>query len=199
MIYRIAAIELDTEKHSVTRAGKAVQLTHLEFALLQYLFQHANCVCSREDILDHVWGQRFQYDTGTIDVHLHTLRRKLGFTRQTPIETIRSIGVIFHNAPKQQAHIINIQKFAQRWVQDHAIDFDNKQLIPQLRLDPFVSEITMSPDALYEMLDGILHLLLPISRPGIFRLSSKLGIHHFSLSMDINGTTNELRIPLANA
>lgn len=198
MIHHIYNITLDIEKHCIRQAGKEVRLTHLEYALFVYLFQHSNRICSREEILDQVWGQRFQYDTGTIDVHLHAIRRKLGFTRQSPIETIRGIGIIFHKENKQQTHILNIQQFASEWIQEHEADFAEKQLTPSIKLDPFVSEITLSPKSLHEMLDGILNVLLPISKPGIFRLSSKLSMHHFSLSIDMNGTVNELRIPLVH-
>jgi hypothetical protein len=59
-----------------------------------------------------------------------------------------------------------------------------------------VSEITISPEDLRSMLDGILIVLLPVSTPGIIRIKSHLGCHHFSLCLDINGTINELRIPL---
>lgn len=198
MICRIANIELDSKRHGVTRDGQPVHLTQMEYALLHYFFLHPNIVCSREDILTQVWGQHFQYDTGTIDVHLHSLRRKLGFARQTPIEVIRGVGIIFHSKVNKEVHTLNIQQFAQEWVRNHKTDFTAYQLTPYIKLDPFISEITMSPKALHRMLDGILNVLLPVSKPGIFRLSSKLGIHHFSLSIDINGTVNELRIPLSH-
>lgn len=198
MICRIANIELDTEKHRVTQNGQQVHLTQMEHALLQYFFLHPNHLCSREDILNQVWGQRFHYDTGTIDVHIHSLRKKLGFTRQTPIEAIRGVGIIFHSETNKQVHTLNIQQFAKEWVRNHETDFTDHQLSPYIKLDPFISEITMSPKELHEMLDGILKVLLPVSKSGVLRFSSKLGIHHFSLSIDINGTVNELRIPLAH-
>ena len=150
----------------------------------------------REDILDNVWGQRFQYDTGTIDVHLHSLRRKLGFERKHPIESIRNIGVILHTTPKKQSYSLNIQDFTIQWIKAHEADFDAKQLIPHLHLDPFVSEITLSPKDLHQMLDGILNVLLPTSQPGIICIKSHLSCTHFSLILDINGTINELKIPI---
>ena len=197
MKYQLGNIQLDTHLHCVTRGGDVVHLTQLEYALLEYFLQHADTVCKRDEIVDNVWGQRFQYDTGTIDVHLHSLRRKLGFARNTPIESIRGVGIILHNtaAPKQ-SHTLNIQDFAIQWIREHEADFAAKQLTPRLHLDPFVSEITISPEDLRTMLDGILKVLLPVSKPGIIRIKSHLGCHHFSLSLDINGTINELRIPL---
>ena len=196
MRYQLGDIRLDTHLHCVSRGGDVVRLTQKEYALLKYLFLHSDKVCSRNEILDNVWGQRFPYDTGTIDVHLHSLRRKLGFSRQTPIESIRGVGVILHTQTSKQLHTLNIQDFAQQWIYDHEADFVSKQLIPQLHLDPFVSEITISPEDLRRMLDGILSVLLPVSQPGVIRIRSQLGCKYFSLSFDVNGTVNELRIPL---
>ena len=196
MKYQLSNIHLDTHLHCVTRGGDVVHLTQLEYGMLAYLFQHADTICKRDDVMQAVWGQRFQYDTGTIDVHLHSLRRKLGFTRNAPIESIRGVGIILHTAPKKQSHTLNIQDFAIQWIREHEADFSAKQLTPRLHLDPFVSEITISPDDLRTMLDGILKVLLPVSQPGIIRIKSQLGCHHFSLSLDVNGTINELRIPL---
>lgn len=196
MKYQLGNIQLDTHLHCVRRGGDVVHLTQLEYALLEYLFLHADTVCKRDEIVDNVWGQRFQYDTGTIDVHLHSLRRKLGFARHTPIESIRGVGIILHTATPKQSHTLNIQDFAIQWIREYEADFAAKQLTPRLHLDPFVSEITISPENLRTMLDGILKVLLPVSKPGIIRIKSHLGCNHFSLSLDINGTINELRIPL---
>ena len=197
MKYRFADIVIDSSAHCVMRRAQVVRLTNIEFRLLEYLAQNADHICSREDILNHVWGHQFQYDTGTIDVHIHSLRRKLGFSNQYPIESIRNVGIILRTQPKQQLHTLNIQEFAVQWITDHESDFQTKQLTPRLHLDPFVSEITISPQDLRQMLDGILQVLLPVSHPGIIRIKSHLGSHYFSLLLDINGTVNELRIPLA--
>ena len=197
MKHQLGEILLDTHLHCVMRGGDVVHLTQMEYALLEYLFQHADTICKRDDILQAVWGQRFQYDTGTIDVHLHSLRRKLGFARQTPIESIRGVGIILHTKVAKPAHVLNIQDFAIQWIREHEADFAAKQLTPRLHLDPFVSEITISPNDLRTMLDGILQVLLPVSQPGIIRIKSQLTCDYFSLSVDINGTINLLRIPLA--
>ena len=186
MKYQLGEILVDTHLHCVMRGGDVVHLTQMEYALLEYLFQHADTICKRDDILQAVWGQRFQYDTGTIDVHLHSLRRKLGFARQTPIESIRGVGIILHTKVAKPVHVLNIQDFAIQWIREHEADFAAKQLTPRLHLDPFVSEITISPDDLRTMLDGILKVLLPISQPGIIRIKSHLGCHHFSLSLLIS-------------
>ena len=196
MYYKIGTIELDSATHSVLRDGKTVNLTPLEFALLEYLMQHADTLCTRDDILDHVWGERFRYDTGTIDVHLNALRRKLGCTRNKPIETIRGTGFIMHTEKAHRPYSLTIQPFISEWLARHADTLRRKGLTPRIQLDPFVSELTMSPDDLRTLLDGILAALLPSSKPGTIRISSHLSMTHFSLVVDINGTSNELRIPI---
>lgn len=196
MYYKAGNIELDTGAHSVLRDGKAINLTPLEFGLLAYLMQHPNRLCTRAEILDKVWGQRFQYDTGTIDVHLNALRRKLGSTRNRPIETIRGAGLILHTEADAKPHSLTIQPFITEWLQSHSGEFEHKGMVAQLQLDPFVSEITMSPNDLRAMLDGILAALLPSAKPGTIRISSHLSLNYFSLTLAINGTINELRIPI---
>lgn len=196
MYYKVGNIELDTDAHSVLRNGEAINLTPLEFGLLTYLMQHPNRVCTRTEILDKVWGQRFQYDTGTMDVHLNALRRKLGGSRNRPIETIRGAGFIMHSEDADKPYSLTIQPFITEWLHSHSGEFDHKGLVAQLHLDPFVSEITMSPNELRAMLDGILAALLPSSKPGTIRVSSHLSLNYFSLTLAINGTVCELRIPI---
>ena len=58
------------------------------------------------------------------------------------------------------------------------------------------NEITIEPKALQQLLDSVLTALLPSAQPGVLRLSSKLTMQHFILSLDLNGTINELRIPI---
>ncbi len=196
MYYKIGNIELDTDTHRVLRDGEPVSLTPLEFGLLAYLMQHPNRLCSRTEILDRVWGQRFHYDTGTIDVHLNALRRKLKCARSHPIETIRGAGLILHSDEAAKAGRLAIRPFVTEWLQSHRGEFDAKGLVPRMHLDPFVSEITMSPDALRTMLDGVLAALLPSAKPGSVRVSSQLRLHTFSLTLALNETVNELRIPI---
>lgn len=187
---------MDTEAHSVLRDGKAVGLTPLEFGLLAYLMQHPNRVCARTEIIAKVWGRRFHYDTGTIDVHLNALRRKLGCTRNYPIETLRGAGLILHTEEAAKPYSLTIQPFIAEWLQSHRGEFENKGLVAYMHLDPFVSELTMSPDDLRTMLDGILAALLPSAKPGTIRVLSHLSMNYFSLTLAINGTINELRIPI---
>lgn len=189
-------IELDRDQRSVHKDGQEIHLTGLEYGLLEFLSAHPNRICTRQMLLDHVWGDRFQYDTGTIDVHLNALRRKLGWTNKEPIETIRGIGFIFHIDQKVTHYTIDLQAFLTDWLRSHETEISAKGLVAQIHLTPFVNEITIEPKALQQMLDSILAALLPSAQPGVLRLSSQLTMQHFILSLDLNGTINELRIPI---
>ena len=189
-------IELDREQRSVRKDGQEIHLTGLEYDLLEFLSAHPNRIYTRQMVLDHVWGDRFQYDTGTIDVHLNALRRKLGWTKKEPIETVRGIGFIFHIEQKVAHYTIDLQTFLTDWLRSRETEIHAKGLVAQMHLTPFVNEITIEPKALRQMLDGVLTALLPSAQPGILRLSSKLTIQYFILSLDLNSTINELRIPI---
>ena len=189
-------IELDREQRSVRKDGQEIHLTGLEYGLLEFLSAHPNRICTRQMVLDHVWGDRFQYDTGTIDVHLNALRRKLGWTKKEPIEAIRGIGFIFHIEQKVTHYTIDLQAFLTGWLRSHETEISAKGLVAQIHLTPFVNEITIEPNALRQLLDSVLTALLPSAQPGELRLSSQLTMQHFILSMDLNGTINELRIPI---
>ena len=189
-------IELDREQRHVRKDGQEIHLTGLEYGLLDFLSAHPNRICTRQMLLDHVWGDRFQYDTGTIDVHLNALRRKLGGGKKEPIETIRGIGFIFHVEQKITHYTIDLQAFLIDWLRSRETEISAKGLVAQIHLTPFVNEITIGPQALRQMLDSILTALLPSAQPGVLRLTSQLTMHHFILSLDVNGTINELRIPI---
>ena len=192
----IEHIELDCDQRSVRKDGQEIHLTGLEYGLLEYLSAHPNRICTRQMLLDHVWGDRFQYDTGTIDVHLNALRRKLGWGNKEPIETIRGVGFVFHVEQKITHYTIELQAFLTDWLRSRETEISAKGLVAQLHLTPFVNEITIEPKALRQMLDSVLTALLPSAQPGVLRLSSKLTMQHFILSLDLNGTINELRIPI---
>lgn len=189
-------IALDRERRIVRVDSKEVQLTGLEFGMLDYVASRPDKICSRTELIDHVWGNKFQYDPGTIDVHLNALRRKAGFTKTQPIETIRGLGLIFHTSRNVTHYTINLQHFASEWIQTHEIEIQSHGLKPSIHLTPFVNEITIEPKALRNMLDATLHALLPSAQPGFLKLSSKLTMQYFILSLDINGTINELKIPI---
>ena len=189
-------IELDREQRRVRKDGQEIHLTGLEYGLLEFLSAHPNRICTRQMLLDHVWGDRFQYDTGTIDVHLNALRRKLGWTKKEPIETIRGVGFVFHVEQKITHYTIDLHSFLTDWLLSRETEISAKGLVTQIHLTPFVNEITIEPKALRQMLDSVLSALLPSAQPGVIRLSSQLTMQYFILSLDLNGTINELRIPI---
>ena len=84
-------IVLDRLRHRVTAEGAEVVLTHMEFELLAFLMAHPGQALTREVLLDDVWGMAYAGDTRTVDVHIRTLRQKLGSAGNC-IETVRGIG-----------------------------------------------------------------------------------------------------------
>ncbi len=90
-IIRSDDIELDRARHRVFADGTPVILTNMEFQLLDYLLTHAGTVITREKLLDRVWGTVYAGDTRTVDVHIRSLRQKLG-SSGSHIVTIRSVG-----------------------------------------------------------------------------------------------------------
>ena len=188
-------IELDREQRSVRKDGKEIHLTGLEYGLLEFLSAHPNRICTRQMVLDHVWGDRFQYDTGTIDVHLNALRRKLGWSAKEPIETLRGIGFILHTE-RPSEEVSPLTKLAYDWLRAHENELKAHGLTIQLQLTPWVNTLTIHPESLRKWLDASLETLLPSAQTGSLCLSSRLTMHHFSLALDINGTVTELRIPI---
>ncbi len=91
---------LDPERHEVTIAGRAVQLTHVEFRLLQTLLEADGRVLSRDQLLDAVWGSdQSEVLDRTVDVHIRRLRDKLGDDPEAPrwVATVRGSG--YRSAP----------------------------------------------------------------------------------------------------
>jgi two-component system alkaline phosphatase synthesis response regulator PhoP len=85
------AIFMNTRKHEVTVNDQSIQLTLKEYELLRKLLMNPECVLTREQILEDVWGYEFDGETRTVDVHVRTLRAKLG-PAGNQIETIRGVG-----------------------------------------------------------------------------------------------------------
>ena len=94
-IIKIADLEMDQLKHKVTRAGKEIQLTSKEFALLEYLMLNATHVVTRTMISEHVWHEDFDSFTNVIDVYMNFLRNKIdkGHTKQL-IHTVHGKGYV---------------------------------------------------------------------------------------------------------
>lgn len=91
LVYR--DLTMDRDRHEVTRAGKLVNLTAKEYALLEYLLLHRNKVHSRDELFNGVWGSDFLGDSNLIDVYIRYLRSKIddGFDDKL-ITTVRGVG-----------------------------------------------------------------------------------------------------------
>ena len=87
----VGEIEIDTKKHEVTVKGEVINLTLKEYELLKRLMKNTNIVLTRDQLLEDIWGYDFDGETRTVDVHVRTLRQKLGSAGEH-IETVRGVG-----------------------------------------------------------------------------------------------------------
>ncbi len=87
----IGGVMLDDKKHAVTVDGSAVSLTYKEYELLKFLMVNQGIVLSRDKIMDRVWGTDYEGETRTVDMHIKTLRQKLG-AYGALIKTVRNVG-----------------------------------------------------------------------------------------------------------
>ena len=90
-VLTVGILMLDRDRHLVAAGDKNVELTHMEFELLAFLMAHAGRAVTREVLLDDVWGIGFAGDTRTVDVHIRSLRQKLGACGEM-ILTVRGVG-----------------------------------------------------------------------------------------------------------
>ncbi len=92
-LFRMDTLEMDIVQREVRRAGKRIELSPREFALLEMLFRHPNQVLTRTQIIEHVWNFNFFSDTNVVDVYIGYLRRKLDRDFDPPlIHTVRGVG-----------------------------------------------------------------------------------------------------------
>jgi len=84
-------LKMYVDRHVVLADGKEVALTLKEFELLKYLMENTGIVLTRDRLLEKVWGYEFEGETRTVDVHIRSLRQKLGEAGSV-IETIRGVG-----------------------------------------------------------------------------------------------------------
>lgn len=87
----LSGVRMDIKKHEVTVDGKQVALTLKEFELLEKLMRNQGIVLTRDQLLTEIWGYDFDGETRTVDVHIRTLRQKLG-ERGEIIQTVRGVG-----------------------------------------------------------------------------------------------------------
>lgn len=88
---RAGDIVLDEARRTVEADGAPVTLTYKEFELLAYLMRNTGLVLSREKIMERVWGFDYEGESRTVDMHIKTLRQKLGACGGL-IETVRGVG-----------------------------------------------------------------------------------------------------------
>ena len=92
-VLAVKDLTMDRDRHEVHRAGKSIQLTAKEYALLEYLLLHRNKVHTRDELFNGVWGSDFLGDSNLIDVYIRYLRGKIddGFEEKL-IQTVRGVG-----------------------------------------------------------------------------------------------------------
>jgi DNA-binding response OmpR family regulator len=92
-VLQIGRLRLDPARRQVWQCGDEVELANKEFRILEYLMQNPNRVLTRTMIADRVWDYDFLNATNVIDVHIRSIRRKLGATNPSQvIETVRGVG-----------------------------------------------------------------------------------------------------------
>jgi two-component system alkaline phosphatase synthesis response regulator PhoP len=82
---------MDDARHEVCVGDEKIELTLKEYDLLRYLIKNAGIVVNRGQIMEHVWGFDFEGETRTVDIHIQTLRKKLG-EAGSYIKTVRGVG-----------------------------------------------------------------------------------------------------------
>jgi DNA-binding response OmpR family regulator len=95
------SIVVDSDRHTVSAAGKGVVLTAKEFLLLEYLLKHKGRVLSRDVLLTDVWGYKYTGGTRTVDVHVRRLREKLP-TLGDALVTVKQFGYKLLDQPPAQ-------------------------------------------------------------------------------------------------
>ena len=88
---RYGCLELDTDKFKIWVQGEEVLLTLKEFEVLHKLIEHPGRVYTRDSLLEDIWGYGYTGETRTVDVHIRTLRQKLGAAGDY-VETVRGVG-----------------------------------------------------------------------------------------------------------
>lgn len=97
-VLRVGDLELDRLTHQVRRAGKRIELTSKEYALLEYMTANAGRVLSRTMIVEHVWDESFENLTNIVDVYVKHLRTKVDELSATKlIRTVRGVGYVLES------------------------------------------------------------------------------------------------------
>jgi DNA-binding response OmpR family regulator len=92
-VLTVSDLTLDPATHHVERAGRAIELTAKEFALLEYFMRNADRVITREMAESHIWSYDFQATSNVVDVYIRRLRRKIDEPFAVKLlETVRGVG-----------------------------------------------------------------------------------------------------------
>lgn len=192
--FRYADILVDTSSHEVAASGRKVALTETEYRLLVFLLRHQGEVCRRNDIIDGVWGERFLYDTGTLDVHLSSLRHKLGWTKEGPVRAVRGVGLFLpHEEPA--SGIVKIDPFLRELLMQHEDALREKDIKCYLRLTPFVYEIMADETILGQIFSAIFSLFLSHAPNGArWEIASQLTLREYTLTLTSDGSCPDFAV-----
>jgi two-component system, OmpR family, response regulator len=96
-ILKANALEIDPQRHTVSKEGEMLELTPKEFELLAFLIKNREQVFSRDYLLEHIWGYQYTGASRTVDVHIRWLRQKIEDDPSDPsrIITVRGVGYKF--------------------------------------------------------------------------------------------------------
>jgi two-component system, OmpR family, response regulator RegX3 len=99
-VVEVGPLRVDRDRRAASLGGRDVELTRKEFELLELMTREAGSVISRERLIDEIWDTNWFGSTKTLDVHVSSLRRKLGDDSQQPrfIHTVRGVGFRFASA-----------------------------------------------------------------------------------------------------
>ena len=87
----VGNISMKEKEHMVFVQGEKVELTHKEFELLKFFMEHREVVFSRDELMNNIWGMAYVAETRTVDMHIKTLRQKLG-SAGGQIKTVIGVG-----------------------------------------------------------------------------------------------------------
>ncbi len=92
-VLKLGVVTLDAMKRKIFVEDKEIMFTQREYELLKYLMDNKGRVCTRNSIIEDVWGIYFEYDTGVIDVFINAIRKKMNLKKEDDfIKTIRGVG-----------------------------------------------------------------------------------------------------------
>ena len=97
-VLRCGGLVVDEQEHTVTADGVRVVLTYKEYQLLRLFLAHPGTAFTRDQLMEQVWGMDFYGESRTVDMHIRTLRQKLGVYGEH-IETVRSVGYRWRAQP----------------------------------------------------------------------------------------------------